>query len=137
MVTTPNGLEYRRSILELPLRLIANLFFEKDINKLKAKILQPYLRMSGAKCGSSKAMIEHKFTEHINVMTPNALRRQILEAGFLIEKQDFIYLSPLFQRPFQKSRNLTEMLKKLERIVQGTRLNRFTMSGLLFKFRKL
>ena len=72
------------------------------------------MKISGAACGCPKAMVEHNFTEHINVLTPHELRKQILEAGFLVENQNFMCLTPIIQKPFQKNKVLIQMLRNIE-----------------------
>lgn len=85
LITTPNKMELRRLLLDLPILMSSKVL---GINpfQLKAKLLRKYVWIFGLRCRNLQSIECSGFTEHINVLSPRALKKQIERGGGIIRR---------------------------------------------------
>lgn len=134
LITMPNKMELRRLLLNFPILMSSKVL---GINpfQLKAKLLRKYVWIFGLRCHTLQSIESSGFTEHINVLSPRALKTQI-ERGGIIIAADVQTLKPLWASPFYRYPLLVKFLVFLEKFIKRTDFRFFFLSNLVFLAKK-
>lgn len=131
LITTQNKMELRRLLLDLPILMSSKLL---GINpfQLKAKLFRKYVWIFGLSCDNLQSMESSGFSEHINVLSPRALKKQIERGGGIIIAADVQTLKPLWESPFYRYPFLVKFLVFLEKSIKRANFRFFFLSNLVF-----
>ncbi len=131
LITIPNKMELRRLLLDLPIFISSKLL---GINpfQLKAKLFRKYIGVFGLRCSTLESIECSGFTEHINVLSPRALKTQIERGGGIKIAADVQTLRPLWESPFYRYPFLVKFLVFLEKSIKRTDFRFFFLSNLVF-----
>ncbi|MBA7490129.1 methyltransferase [subsurface metagenome] len=130
LITTQNKMELHRLLLDLLILMSSKLL---GINpfQLKAKLFRKYVRIFGLRCYTLQSIESSGFSEHINVLSPRALKKQI-ERGGIIIAADVQTVKPLWESPFYRYPFLVKFLVLLEKFIKRTGFGFFFLSNLVF-----
>jgi ubiquinone/menaquinone biosynthesis C-methylase UbiE len=134
LLTTPNGLEYRRVLQEgiLTLMLLGTGRRPGDLvarERLKARLFRPYLKVTGHHFADLEAVERNAQIGHFNVLRPRVLARQAQRQGLVVKRTLVRIFVPLVvPRGIKAGRKDPRALDRLETLVQKLRLDRFLLS---------
>jgi ubiquinone/menaquinone biosynthesis C-methylase UbiE len=134
LLTTPNGLEYRRVLQEgiLTLMLLGTGRRPGDLvarERLKARLFRPYLKVTGHHFADLEAVERNAQIGHFNVLRPRVLARQAQRQGLVVKRTLVRIFVPLVvPRGIKSGRKDPRALDRLETLVQKLRLDRFLLS---------
>ncbi len=134
LLTTPNGLEYRRVLQEgvLSMMLLASGRRPGDLaarERLKARLFRPYLKLTGHHFADLEAVERNAQIGHFNVLRPRVLAGQAQRQGLAVRRTLVRILVPIVvPRGIKTGRRDPRALDRLESLVQRLRLDRFFLS---------
>jgi ubiquinone/menaquinone biosynthesis C-methylase UbiE len=134
LLTTPNGLEYRRLLQEgaLSLMLLASGRSPADLmarERLKARLFRRYLRLTGHHFTDVASAEKNQQIGHFNVLRPQKLTRQALRQGLAVRRSDVrIFVPIVVPRGIKEGRHDQHLLDRVEQLIRSLRLDRFLLS---------
>jgi ubiquinone/menaquinone biosynthesis C-methylase UbiE len=142
LLTTPNGLEYRRLLQEGVLSAMLLLTGRKPSDllareRLKSRLFRPYLRVTGHHFTDLEAAEKTGQIGHFNVLKPRRLTRQAAGQGLAVRRSLVRIFVPLVvPRGLQNGNRDPRLLDRLERLIQWLRLDRLLLSCQMHLFEK-
>lgn len=134
LLTTPNGLEYRRLMQEgaLSLMLLATGRRPSDLaarERLKARLFRPYLRFTGHHFTDLETAERNQQIGHFNVLKPRTLARQAHRQGLSARRSEVrIFVPIVVPRGIKDGRRDARLLDRVERLIRTVRLDRLLLS---------
>lgn len=134
LLTTPNGLEYRRVLQEsiLTMMLLGSGRRSSDLvarERLKALLFRPYLKVTGHHFADLETVERNAQIGHFNVLRPRALARQAQRQGLVVQRTLVrIFVPIVVPRGIKAGRRDPRALDRLEAFVRKLRLDRFFLS---------
>jgi ubiquinone/menaquinone biosynthesis C-methylase UbiE len=134
LLTTPNGLEYRRLLQESVLSAMLLLTGRKPSDlpareRLKASLFRPYLQVTGHHFTDLEAAEKTGQIGHFNVLKPRRLTRQAQGQGLAVRRSLMrIFVPIVVPRGLQNGTHDPLVLDRLERLIQRLRLDRLLLS---------
>ena len=134
LLTTPNGLEYRRLLQESVLSSMLLLTGRRPSDlaareRLKARLFRPYLRVTGHHFTDLEAAETTRQIGHFNVLKPRQLIRQARRQGLAVHRSLVrIFVPIVVPRGIKRGRRDPRLLDRLEHLVQRLRLDRLFLS---------
>jgi len=134
LLTTPNGLEYRRLVQESVLSAMLLLSGRKPSDlaareRLKARLFRPYLRVTGHHFTDLEAAETSQQIGHFNVLKPRQLTGQARRQGLAVQRSLMrIFVPIVVPRGIKQGRRDPRLLDRLEQLIQRLGLDRFFLS---------
>ncbi len=134
LLTTPNGLEYRRLLQEgaLSLMLLASGRRPADLvarERLKARLFRPYLRLTGHHFTDLETAERNQQIGHFNVLKPCRLTRQAQRQGLALRRSAVRIFVPLVvPRSLREGRRDSRLLDRAEQVIRRLHLDRLLLS---------
>jgi len=132
LITTPNAWDLGRLVYEAQINLLSSLL-GVDRFRLKARMYKLALRLTGRHSSVSESISKHGFVEHINVLSPKELRRQLEVAGFQVVWGEARIIRPMWEHPFRRLPVLARLLCSLDdKVLSKSQLLQFASASNLF-----
>jgi ubiquinone/menaquinone biosynthesis C-methylase UbiE len=131
LLTTPNGLEYRRLLQEgvLSTLLLATGRRPGDLPKrerLKARLFRRYLRITGHRFAAIEAAESSRQIGHFNVLKPQQLKAQARRQGLAVRQTRLRTFVPLVvPRSLKAGRGNPDLLDRIETVIRRLHLDRY------------
>jgi ubiquinone/menaquinone biosynthesis C-methylase UbiE len=142
LLTTPNGLEYRRLLQEsvLSVILLATGRRPTDLmarESLKARLFRPYLRLTGHHFTDLESAERNRQIGHFNILKPQKLTGQAQRQGLASCRSAVrIFVPIVVPRGIKNGRHDPRLLDRVERLIQQLGLDRLFLSCQMHLFEK-